>query len=114
MEIFPIEFKRGEQFAFTLVYRNNDGSLFNETTGTVSCAFALKESYESPSADITLTKGSGISYNPSTGEFAVAIPSNQTANITWSKGVYDMWINSNTNGKDYVLDGEVNVLPNVA
>jgi hypothetical protein len=49
METFPIEFKRGESFAFTLYYVNNDGSTFNESTSTVSCSFALKESYEDPS-----------------------------------------------------------------
>jgi hypothetical protein len=114
MEVFPIEFKRGEQYAFTLVYVNNDGTLFDESTDTVSCSLAIKESYESPIADITLTKGNGISYNPATAEFSVSIPSSSTADITWNKGVYDMWITSNTNGKDYVLDGEVTVLPNVA
>ena len=113
MEIMPIEFKRGEQYAFTLTYVNNDGSIFNENTSTVTCQFTIKQSYDSVTAAVTLTKGAGISYNSSLGQFTVVVPSSSTANITWDKGVYDMWINSSTNGKDYVLDGTVTVLPNV-
>jgi len=113
MEQYPIEFKRGEQYAFTLVYVNNDGSLFNESTGTVSCQFTIKQGYEDPSAAVTLTKNSGITYSASTGEFTVVVPSGSTSGILWTKGVYDMWINSSANGRDYVLDGTVTILPNV-
>jgi hypothetical protein len=113
MEEFPIEFKKGEQYAFSLLYVNNDGSAFSESTGTVTCQFTIKESYDSATTDVLLTKGAGITYTQSTGEFLVVIPSSDTANIDWDKGVYDMWINSSTNGKDYVLDGTVTVIPNV-
>jgi hypothetical protein len=111
MENFPIEFKKGEQFALSLTYINDDGTTFTESTGTVTCQFTIKQTYASPSADVTLTKGSGITYNSSTGEFAVVIPGASTGAITWEKGVYDMWINSTANGKDYVLNGTVTVLP---
>jgi hypothetical protein len=113
MEVMPIEFKRGEQYAFTLKYVNNDGSTFNEDTGTVTCQFTIKQNYDDVSPAVLLNKGSGISYNSSLGEFTVVIPAVDTELISWTKGVYDMWISSNANGKDYVLDGIVNVLPNV-
>lgn len=111
MEILPLEFKRGETFSFSLFYVNNDGTPFTEGTGTVTCQFTIKESYSDVSAAVTLTKGSGITYTPATGEFVVVVSSGSTSGITWKKGVYDMWINSNLNGKDYVLDGTVTLLP---
>ena len=113
MENFPLEFKRGETFSFSLFYVNNDGTPFTESTGSVTCQFTIKESYSDVSAAVTLNKGSGITYvgTASPGEFIVVIPSNATSTISWKKGVYDMWINSNLNGKDYVLDGTVTLLP---
>lgn len=116
MEKFPIEFKRGESFSFVIAYVNNDGTIFSESTSTVTCQFTIKQSYDDSSPAISLSKGTGwgaVEYNASTGEFTVRIPSSSTSGLTWTKGVYDMWINSNTNGKDYVLDGTVTVLPNV-
>ena len=113
MEKYPIEFKKGEQYALTLIYVNNDGSLFSEATGTVTCQFTVKQAYSDVSAVVTLTKGAGITYNAGTGEFTVVIPSATTGAITFTKGVYDMWINSAANGKDYVLDGIVTIIPNV-
>lgn len=112
MEKFPIEFKRGEQFAFTLYYVDDNGIQFSESSP--SAQFTVKQGYDDISASVTLTiANGGIVYNALLGSFTVKIPASTTAALEWKKGVYDMWIQSNANGKDYVLDGPVTVLPNV-
>jgi hypothetical protein len=109
-----LEFKSGEDVAFTLYYPNDDGTPLGEPDDQVTASLAMKEKYSDPSPALTLTKGGGITYNQSTGAFVVYITPAQTASLSFSEGVYDMWVQTSANGKDYVLDGKVIVIPSVA
>lgn len=109
-----LEFKRGEDVAFTLYYPNDDGTPLGEPDGQVNAALAIKEKYSDPSPALTITKGAGITYDPADGSFVVYLSPSQTASLSFTEGVYDMWIQTAANGKDYVLDGKVIVIPSVA
>lgn len=111
---FDLEFKRGEDVAFTVYYPNDDGTPLGEPTEQVDAALAIKENYDSESYALYITKGNGIEYDPAYGSFVVYITPAQTGAINFEEGVYDMWIQSVANGKDYILDGKVVVIPNVA
>lgn len=111
---FDLEFKRGEDVAFTVYYPNDDGTPLGEADENVDAALGIKENYDDPTHALYITKGNGIEYDPADGSFVVVLSPNQTGSITFEEGVYDMWISSAANGKDYILDGKVVVIPNVA
>lgn len=111
---FDLEFKKGETVGFTVYYKNINGTAFTESASTVTCSLAIKEKTTDASAAVTLTKGNGITYSSTDGSFQVVITAAQTSGIPFTEGVYDMWINSTTFGKDYVLDGKVITIPSVA
>lgn len=111
---YDLEFKRGESVAFTVLYPNDDGSPLGEPDSSVNSALAIKEKYTDTSPALIISKGGGITYDPSRGAFVVVLEPYQTALLTFDEGVYDMWVQTAAGGKDYVLDGKVIVIPSVS
>lgn len=100
--------EQGSDYVTTITLDDVDGSPFDLTDYTGKSQ--IRKSYYSSNAtaEFTIT----IS-NPTTGTIALNLDSANTANISPGRYVYDVVIKTDTNVKTRVLEGIVNVLPQV-
>ena len=107
-----------------VIYKSDDFEfefqLTDEGTGTpmdlTGCTviFQVRENADSSTALLSLSEGSGITVNDAEGIVTVRIPRTQTANLTWTQGVYGLAITDAADRKFNYLQGSVTVVQGVA
>ena len=101
--------EQGTTFNTTITLDDNVGESFNLVGYTASSQ--MRKSYYSSSAAATFTVQTGDGGND--GSITMSLSANETANIAAGRYVYDVYVTSNTGYRARVLEGIVNVSPQV-
>jgi hypothetical protein len=100
--------EQGSDYTTTITLNDVDGTPFD--LSNITGKSQIRKSYYSsnPTAEFVIT----IS-DPTTGVLGITLDSANTANIAAGRYVYDVVIKTESNVKTRVLEGIVNVLPQV-
>jgi hypothetical protein len=99
---------QGSDYSTTITLDGNNGQPFDLTNYTAHSQ--VRKSYYSSNTTATFTVSIT---NPTAGVVALSLNSANTANMAPGRYVYDVVISSNTNVRTRVLEGIVNVNPQV-
>ena len=102
---------QGADWYITFIYEQPNGSPVNITNYTA--ALQVRTSPLAKTAVLSLTTGSGITINGSTGTLNIHATNAQTAAITNGKYAYDLEITSPQNVVTRLVQGTVEVSPQV-
>lgn len=101
--------EQGASFNTSIVLDDVAGESFNLVGYTASSQ--MRKSYYSSNAAATFTVSTGN--DPSQGIITMSLTSANTANIYPGRYVYDVYVTGSTNERVRVLEGIVNVTPQV-
>lgn len=101
--------EQGSDFNSTITLDGNNGESFNLVGYTATSQ--MRKSYYSSSAAATFTVQTGD--GGATGSIIMSLTSANTANIPSGRYVYDVYVTSNSGYRSRVLEGIVNVSPQV-
>ena len=102
---------QGADWYITFVYENPDGTAVNITN--YSAALQVRTSPLAKTAVLTLTNTSGITITGATGTLACHATNVQTGAITNGKYAYDLEITSPANVVTRLVQGTIDVSPQV-
>ena len=102
---------QGADWYITFIYENPNGTPVNVTN--YSAALQIRTSPLAKTAVLTLTNTSGITVNGAQGSFACHATNVQTTAITNGKYSYDLEITSPSNVVTRLVQGTVEVSPQV-
>lgn len=100
--------EQGASFNASITLDDVSGEAFNLTT--YSAYSQMRKSYYSSNAAATFSVSTGV--EPSLGIITMSLDSANTANIYPGRYVYDVYV-SNDSGRVRVLEGIINVTPQV-
>ena len=101
--------EQGASYSTTVTVNGSDGSPTNLTNYTA--AAQLRKSYYSSNAAATFSVSTGN--DPSLGIITMSLDAANTANIYPGRYVYDVYVTSGSTQRIRVLEGIINVTPQV-
>lgn len=105
--VHDLHIEGGETLDLRFVYKNSEGVPINLTGSTIS--FVLSDSY-GVDPIVTLSNNQGIvEEDLENGVFRVTMTDEQTKEISFSHGVYEMYVEFLEETKVKLLKGEVNI-----
>jgi hypothetical protein len=108
---YPITIPQGASFSQQFTWRDENNNPVNLTGYTAR--LMARESYDSPSAFISLTTSSGITLGGALGTITLSMSATQTAGLPATRGVYDLELVSSSGNVSRLLEGSLMVTPEV-
>lgn len=108
---YNIKVHQGETWSMTATIKDDNDTAVDLTDYTAKMQIRNK-----PGGTLLkelATGGSGITINASTGEVALAMTATETAALAFREGVYDLYIESSSNTRTYLIKGRFTVAQRV-
>jgi hypothetical protein len=116
-QVFNIELEAESDLTLTFVYNDSITGLPVDLTG-YKAEMQVRQKYDgydnqNISLEFNTNVNGGITLGGTAGTVTLAIPSSATSQYTWTDGVYDLFLVSNTGVRTKFLKGFFTIIQNV-
>jgi hypothetical protein len=112
VDIYNMEIMQGADMTFEWILTDDNGDIKNISGYTAKMQIRRRTSDDSVLAEYSTTNGK-LAVTGSSGKITLTLGHTDTAALTFTQGVYDLYIASATTVIDYITRGDVDVIARV-